>query len=320
MKPSRVWPGRSSPLGAIADGGGVNFALFSEHATRVDLCLFDSPDATVESERIPLPETNDQVWHGYLPGLGAGQIYGYRVDGPAGQGHAFNPRKLLLDPYARSIARDFRWTDAVLDPAADTAHCAALGRVGHDVFDWHGDRHPRTPWHESIVYEVHVKGFTKLHPGVPEQLRGTYAGLATPAVIDHLRSLGVTAVELLPVHYHIDEQFLVQRGRVNYWGYNTLGYFAPDPRYAATGIAGAVHEFRSMVRALHAAIRAALHDSIQSLVDAGAIIAWRYQNRDSESPFLVYDRGGEPCSRCGSKLTTTRVAGRTTVMCKRCQH
>ncbi len=250
-----MWPGRPSPLGASIQGDGVNFALFSEHATKVELCLFDSADAAMESRRIALPEKTNQVWHGYVPELAAGQIYGYRVhgpDNPAG-GHRFNPRKVLLDPYAKSIAREFRWDGSVLDPEADTAHCAPLARVLDTAFDWGVDRPLRTPWHDTIVYELHVKGFTKQHPGVPEKLGGTYAGLASTVAIKHLRDLGVTAVELLPVHYHIDERFLADRGRVNYWGYNTLGFLAPDPRYAASGPEGAVREFQAMVRELHSA-------------------------------------------------------------------
>ncbi len=255
MTTGRVWPGKPSPLGANFDGRGVNFALFSEHATQVVLCLFDTTDAQSETERIVLPEKTDQVWHGYLPDLKPGQIYGYRVHGPQepGRGHRFNPFKVLLDPYAKSIARGLRWDDAVLAPDRESAHCAPLARVVETCFPWDGDKLPCTPWHETVVYELHVKGFTKQHPGVPENLRGTYAGLASPAAVEHLRELGVTAVELLPVHYHIDERFLVQRGRVNYWGYNTLGFFAPDPRYAASGTEGAVAEFQAMVRQLHAA-------------------------------------------------------------------
>lgn len=249
-----IWPGRPSPLGATADAGGVNFALFSEHATKVELCLFDSPDAQAESQRIALPEKTNQVWHGFLPKAKLGQIYGYRVHGPhePEHGHRFNPRKVLLDPYARAIARELRWNDAVLDPNRDTAHCAPLARVVDSVFHWNGDQPLRTSWHETVVYELHVKGFTKQHPDVPEKLRGTYAGVASPAAIEHLRELGVTAVELLPVHYHIDEHFLASKGRVNYWGYNTLGFLAPDPRYSASGPEGAVAEFQAMVRRLHA--------------------------------------------------------------------
>jgi len=252
---SRIWPGRPSPLGATVKEGGVNFALFSEHATKVELCLFDSADAQTESQRIALPEKTDQVWHGFLPHAGPGQIYGYRVHGPddLSRGHRFNPRKVLLDPYARAIARHLRWDDAILDPAGETASCAPLGQVVDTAFSWGDDRPLRTPWHETIVYELHVKGFTALHPGVPENLRGTYAGLASPAAIEHLRALGVTAVELLPVHYHIDERFLAERGRVNYWGYNSLAFFAPDPRYASATRVDAVYEFQEMVRCLHAA-------------------------------------------------------------------
>ena len=252
---SPVWPGRPAPLGATPDAGGVNFALFSECATRVDLCLFDSPDAPAESRTITLPEQTDQVWHGYVPGLQAGQVYGYRVHGPfdPGQGQRFNPRKLLLDPYARAIARPFRWDEAVLAPDRDTVLCAPRGRVVASVNHGRNWNRPAIPWHRTIVYELHVKGFTKQQAAVPEALRGTYAGLASPWAVDYLKRLGVTAVELLPVHSHIDEAFLAERGRVNYWGYNTLGFFAPEPRYAASGPDGAVAEFQEMVRSLHAA-------------------------------------------------------------------
>ncbi len=252
---TRIWPGRPSPLGATPDARGVNFALFSEHATRVELCLFDTPDAAVESRRFDLPEHTNQVWHGFVPGVRPGQAYGYRVHGPfdPSRGHRFNPKKLLFDPYARAIARKLRWDSTVLDPAGDTAAVAPLASVVDRAFDWHGDAPLRTPWHDTVVYEIHVKGFTRQHPGVPDELRGTYAGVASPAAIEYLQGLGVTAVELLPVQYHIDEHFLAQKGRVNYWGYNTLGYFAPNPKYAAGGPAEAVTEFKTMVRTLHAA-------------------------------------------------------------------
>jgi glycogen operon protein len=266
MTPMRVWPGYSYPLGATWGGGGVNFALFSEHATKVELCLFDSPEAVAESHRIVLPETTDHVWHGHLPEAEPGQLYGYRVHGPydPARGHRFNPNKILLDPYAKAIGRHLHWDPAVYgypfkcgDDLAfdeqDSAPHAPLARVTETAFDWGDDRPPCIPWHDTVVYEVHVKGFTRLHPEVPENLRGTYAGLASPAAIDHLRQLGVTALELMPVHYHLDDQFLVEKGRVNYWGYNTLGYFAPDPRYAAAGTWGAAREFKSMVRRLHSA-------------------------------------------------------------------
>ncbi|HTL28105.1 MAG TPA: glycogen debranching protein GlgX [Tepidisphaeraceae bacterium] len=251
-----MWPGRPAPLGATCMDGGINFALFSEHATKVELCLFESPDSATESRRITLSEKTHQVWHGFLPDLQAGQIYGYRVHGPnePSRGLRFNPNKILLDPYAREIARELIWHDAILDPNADTAAYAPLARVA--------DRSPaasslgsrlNTAWGETIIYELHVKGFTRQHPGLPEKLRGTYAGLSSEAAIEHFRKLGITAIELLPVHYHVDEHFLQARGLTNYWGYNTLGYFAPDPRYAAGGARGAVQEFREMVRHLHAA-------------------------------------------------------------------
>ncbi len=250
-----VWPGRPYPLGADIRDGGINFALFSENATRVELCLFDSPEAKVESRRVVLTEKTAQVWHGFVPNLGPGQIYGYRVHGPfdPDNGHRFNPRKVLLDPYATVIARPLCWDDALTAHDRDSAGCAPLARVLDNGFDWRGDRPPQTPWHETIVYELHVKGFTRRHPDVPEHLRGTYAGLGSAAAIDHLCKLGVTAVELMPVHFFIDEEFLVKRGQANYWGYNTLAFMAPHPRYAASGPDGAVCEFKEMVRALHAA-------------------------------------------------------------------
>ncbi|HLQ45091.1 MAG TPA: glycogen debranching protein GlgX, partial [Planctomycetaceae bacterium] len=262
----KVWPGKPSPLGAAWDGSGVNFALFSEHATRVELCLFDSPEARKESYCISLPEQTDQVWHGYLPDVRPGQLYGYRVSGPynPSSGHRFNPHKVVLDPYAKGIGRDVRWSDAMFGyelkhPAQDlsfdyrdNADCAPLAIVVNDAFFWRNDRLPQTPWHQTVIYEAHTRGVTMQHPDVPEHLRGTYAGLATTAVIRHLLKLGVTAVELMPVHHHVDDRHLVDNGRTNYWGYNTLSYFAPDMRYAAaTSPQEAVREFKRMVRTLH---------------------------------------------------------------------
>jgi isoamylase len=262
----RVWPGAPYPLGATWDGVGVNFAIFSEHATRVELCLFDSPDAEVESLTIPLPEQTDMVWHGYLPDAQPGQLYGYRVHGPFAPhaGHRFNPNKLVLDPYARVVGRALRWNEALFGftfgrddttfDTRDSAPYAPLAAVVDDAFTWGGDRPLRTPWHETLIYEVHVKGFTKLNAQIPEALRGTYRGLASEPAIRHLTSLGVTAVELMPVHHHADEWHLVQRGLGNYWGYNTLAYFAPDLAFAgAAHPLDAVREFKMMVRALHAA-------------------------------------------------------------------
>ena len=262
----RVWPGSPHPLGATWDGVGVNFAIFSEYARRVELCFFDSFDAEVESVTIPLPEQTDMVWHGYLPDVHPGQLYAYRVHGPYApeHGHRFNPRKLVMDPYAKAIGRATRWNEALFgfrigspDTAPDdrdSAPYAPLAAVVDDAFTWGNDAPLRTPWHETLIYELHVKGFTQLHPQVPESLRGTYLGLASEPAIRHLTSLGVTAVELMPVHYHTDEWHLVQRGLNNYWGYNTLSYFAPDVRFAVSPLPlETVREFKVMVRALHAA-------------------------------------------------------------------
>ncbi len=261
-----VRPGSPYPLGASWNGRGVNFALFSEHATQVELCLFDGPDARCESARVALPERTDFVWHGYLPEARPGQVYGYRVSGPYDprSGHRFNPAKVVLDPYARQIARPLRWDDAILGfPAAgaagdlqpdprDSAPFAPLGAVPDSAFAWGADRPPRIPWHETVIYEIHVKGFTARHPDVPEPLRGTYLGLASDAAIRHLTELGVTAVELLPVHQCASERRLAERGQTNYWGYSTLAYLAPDVRYA-TSPDRSVAEFKTLVRRLHEA-------------------------------------------------------------------
>ncbi len=264
----KIRVGRPYPLGATWDGAGVNFAIFSEHATAVELCLFDDPDAQQESLRIPLPGHRDMVWHGYLPGIWPGQLYGYRVDGPydPAAGHRFNPHKIVLDPYAKAIGRAIRWCDEMYgyrigDPeedltidTRDNAFAAPLAAVIDAAFTWGDDRPPRIPWHKTIIYEVHVKGFTKLHPDVPEKMRGTYAGLISEAAIRHLKELGVTAVELMPVHEHAYDHHLVKKGLKNYWGYNTLTYFAPETRYAMSPTPdGSVREFKTMVRNLHAA-------------------------------------------------------------------
>ncbi len=264
-----VWAGQPYPLGATWDGSGVNFALFSENASRVELCLFDSPDAPFESARIVMPEQTDDVWHVYVPFLKPGQLYGYRVYGPYDpeRGLRFNPKKLLVDPYAKALSGTINWNDAVFgyrigDPLADLAYddrdsAPFMPRcvVVDEAFPWDDDRPPRTPMNDSVIYELHVKGFTYLNPEVPEPLRGTYMALASPSVIDYLKSLGVTAVELMPVHHFADDRFLVDRGLRNYWGYSTLNFFSPDIRYSqAGGIPGEqVREFKSMVKALHAA-------------------------------------------------------------------
>ena len=258
-----LWPGAPYPRGANWDGEGVNFALFSAHAEKVELCLFD-PSGRRELQRIELNEQTDQVWHGYLPEARPGMLYGYRVYGPykPEQGHRFNPNKLLLDPYAKRIVGQLRWSDAHFgyrighrredlsfdrrDNAAGVPKC----RIVDPSFSWGDDRAPRVPWHETVLYELHVRGFTMEHPEVPPQLRGTYAALSTAPVIEHLKRLGVTSVELMPVHMFVDDRHLVERGLRNYWGYNSLGFFAPDMRYSATGF---ISEFKTMVKTLHSA-------------------------------------------------------------------
>jgi glycogen operon protein len=263
-----IWPGQPYPLGATWDGQGVNFALFSENATAVELCLFDSPDAAHETERVRMPEQTDRVWHVYLPALQPGQLYGYRVYGPYNPAHGlrFNPAKLLIDPYAKAVDRPIDWNDTIFGYTVghpdgdlsfddrDSAPFMPRSVVPDGAFDWGDDRRPRTPLHDSIIYELHVKGFTRLHPEVPENLRGTYAGLAYPPVVDYLKSLGITAVELLPVHHRADDRHLVEKGLRNYWGYNTLSYFAPDSRYSSAGARSQqILEFKAMVKTLHAA-------------------------------------------------------------------
>jgi glycogen operon protein len=257
----RVWRGNPYPLGATWDGSGVNFALFSEHATAVDLCLFDADGGN--EQRIRLSEQTDLVWHSYLPDVRPGQRYGYRVHGaydPAA-GHRFNPSKLLIDPYAKRIDGVVQWDDALfgyrvgaeeMDREPDERDSAAFvpkSVVVNEAFVWGDDRQLKIPFDRTLIYEVHVKGFTKLHPDVPEELRGTYAGLGSAPAIDYLTNLGITAVELLPVHQHLNDRHLVERGLSNYWGYNTIGFLAPEVRYSATG--EPVSEFKTMVKRLH---------------------------------------------------------------------
>ena len=263
MPAQSLWPGEPSPLGATWTGSGTNFAVWSRAAEGVEICLFDCSGAET---RVRLAESTHQVWHGYLPGVGPGQRYGYRVAGPydPSRGLRFNPHKLLLDPYAKAIAGTVTLNAAIFgyagDPGGGTRNeCDSAGYVPRSVVvnddvDWLGDRPPRVPWAETVIYELHVRGFTARHPDVPEKVRGTYAGLGHPAAIAHLTGLGVTAVELLPVQQFASEPGLVRRGLTNYWGYNTLGFFAPHAAYAAGGSAGQqVREFKEMVRSLHAA-------------------------------------------------------------------
>ncbi|BAQ45674.1 glycogen debranching protein GlgX [Methylobacterium ajmalii] len=256
--------GQPFPLGATWDGLGVNFALFSAHATKVELCLFDDSGET-EIERIELPEYTDEVWHGYLPDARPGTIYGYRVHGPyePEAGHRFNPNKLLLDPYAKALVGSVTWNPALFgyvmesgdDTTFDTRDSAPFTRkcrVIDPAFTWGRDQKPNVPWDKTVFYETHVKGFTKLHPAVPERLRGTYAGLGTPEVLAYIRSLGVTSVELLPIHSFVNDSYLLEKDLVNYWGYNTLSFFAPARRYAAVPDF-AFSEFKEMVARMHGA-------------------------------------------------------------------
>ena len=258
-----IWPGRPYPLGTTWDGEGVNFALYSEHAEKVELCLFDALGKR-ETARVALPEQTDMVWHGYLPEVRPGQLYGYRAFGPYApeQGHRFNPHKLLLDPYGKQIQGTIQWNDAHFgyrvghkqeDLSFDRRDDAAgmpKNRVIDSAFTWGTDARPNIPWHKTLIYEMHVKGFTRCHPDVPAHLRGTYAALSTAPVIEYLTRLGITSIELMPVHSFVDDRSLVERGLRNYWGYNSIGFFALEPRYLATN---SVREFKTMVKTLHSA-------------------------------------------------------------------
>jgi isoamylase len=262
MKPSKAWIGKPYPLGATHDGAGTNFSVFSEAAERVELCLFDEDG---RQTRLALPEVTAFCWHGYLPGVGPGQRYGFRVHGPWApeKGQRCNPAKLLLDPYAKAVEGNVKWDEAVYpyrfgEPDApdgrDSAPFVPKSVVTDTSFGWGDDRRPETPWHETIIYEAHVKGLTASHPEIPPESRGTYAGLAHPAAIEHLKRLGVTAVELMPVHQFIQYAHLAERGLRNYWGYSTIGYFAPHNEYSSSGRCGQqVREFKAMVKALHRA-------------------------------------------------------------------
>jgi isoamylase len=258
-----IWPGRPHPLGATWDGEGTNFAVFSEHGEGVELCLFDQGG---EERRLALPEVTAHVWHGYVPGAGPGQRYGFRVHGPyePERGHRFNPAKLLLDPYARAIEGAVSWDgsefgyrvgdDDLVRDDRDSATAVPRSVVTHEAFPWGDDRRPEVPWADTVIYEAHVRGFTRLHPEVPEEQRGCYAAMGSPPVLEHLQRLGVTTLELLPVHHFISEHHVKQRGLTNYWGYNSIGFFAPEARYSSSGTRGEqAREFKAMVRSLHAA-------------------------------------------------------------------
>jgi glycogen operon protein len=262
----KIWPGKPYPLGATWDGKGVNFALFSENADQVELCLFDAAVREAEETRIKMLDHTDQVWHVYLPEVRPGQFYGYRVHGPyePEKGNRFNPSKLLIDPYAKSIAGDVQWDDSLYgytvghsdedisrndrDSSSYIPKCVVID----PVFDWEDDRHPAIPLHKTLIYELHVKGFTARHPNVPPEIRGTYSGLVCDEVIGYIRSLGITAVELMPVHHFVSERPLVERRLTNYWGYNSIGFFAPCSWYSSSGISGQqILEFKAMVKKFH---------------------------------------------------------------------
>ncbi|WP_210464813.1 glycogen debranching protein GlgX [Rufibacter roseolus] len=263
-----TYPGKPFPLGATYDGEGVNFALYAHNAIGVELCLFDSPDAPKESARLKMEERSYEVWHTYVPELKPGQLYGYRVYGAyePEEGHRFNPNKLLIDPYAKAISGTINWHESLFGYKfghededlsygdLDSAPYIPKSVVIDPFFDWEDDTPPKIAYHKSIIYEAHVKGFTQTHPDIPEEIRGTYAGIAHPVTIQYLLDLGVTAIELLPVHHFVTDWYLLDKGLTNYWGYNTIGFFAPDVRYSSSGVLGQqVIEFKNMVKALHKA-------------------------------------------------------------------
>lgn len=264
----RKYPGIPYPLGATWDGRGVNFALFAENATAVELCLFDEHMGATQTTIVEMTERTHYFYHVYLPDIKPGQLYGYRVHGPYDplNGHRFNPAKLLIDPYAKAIAGTIEWDNALFGyeighenedlqiSTSDSAPFLPKCVVIDDSFDWEGDKPPKVPYHQSVIYETHVKGFTKLHPEIPEEIRGTYAGMSHPVTIKYLKQLGVTAVELLPIHHFVADSHLVEKGLTNYWGYNSIGFFAPDARYSSSGVTGEqVTEFKTMVKELHKA-------------------------------------------------------------------
>ncbi|NNE95905.1 MAG: glycogen debranching protein GlgX [Acidimicrobiales bacterium] len=305
-----TWPGQPYPLGATYDGAGTNFSLVSEIADRVELCLFEA-DGT--ERRIEIEEVDAYCWHVYVPAVGPGQRYGYRVHGPwdPAAGHRCNPNKLLLDPYARAVDGEVDWDqacfgydfgDATSRNDDDSAPHVPKGVVHNPYFDWGHDRAPAKPLHETIIYEAHVKGFTANHPDIPEALRGTYAGLAHPAAIDHLVSLGVTAVELMPVHQFVHDHHLLDRGLRNYWGYNTIGFFAPHNGYAASSDGDQVQEFKTMVRSLHEAGLEVILDVVYNHTaegnHLGPVLSFKgidnhlYYRLVPDDPFHYYDTTG----------------------------
>ncbi len=320
----RIWPGTAEPFGVTWDGEGLNFAVYSEHAEKIVLCLFDSSDPGGEELQITLPARTGAVFHGYVPGLAPGQIYAYRAHGPyrPTRGLRFNPKKLLLDPYTKATTGEIAWSRALLDYEGDRPRVAhpstvdsgpAMARsvVLDDAFPWSDDRPPRTPWSRTLIYECHVKGMTALHPGVPKHLRGTFLGLACEPIIDHLKGLGVTAVDLLPVCQIAPEGRLFELGLSNYWGYMPLCYFAPDPRLATAAMGTAVHEFKSMVKALHEAGLEVILDVVYNHTGEGNHLGPSLSFRGLDGPTYYRPRDGKPgrCvdhSGCGNWLDVGR--------------
>jgi glycogen operon protein len=316
-------PGTPFPQGATWDGKGVNFALFSEASESVDLCFFDRADQTKEKQRIQLLERTKGVWHIYIPGMHPGQLYGYRVHGPyePQKGLRFNPNKLLLDPYAKGIGRELKWADELFGyqignkdadlsfDERDSAPFAPLGMVVDGTFDWSDEKRPNIPWHEMVIYEAHVRGMTQLHPEVPEKLRGTYAGIASDPMLRHFQKLGITAVELMPVHHYLHDRLLIEKGLRNYWGYNTLNFFSPEPSYATNRFdpVKVIKEFKEMVKRFHNAGMEVILDVVYNHTaegnQAGPTLSFRgidnlaYYRTENDNPRYYRDFTG-----CGNTL------------------
>jgi len=330
---TRIWPGRPAPLGATWDGEGVNFAVSAAHATGVELCLFERRDSPFESERIALSERAGDVWHGYLPDARPGCLYGFRVDGPWAPAHGlrFNRHKLLVDPYAKALARELVWDDSLYGYTVgaqaadlsfderDSAPFMPRSLVVETAFSWGDDAPPRVPWHRTVIYEAHVRGLSRLHPDVPEAMRGTYLGMASEPIVEHLRALGVTALELLPVQAFVSERRLVQMGLVNSWGYNTLGFFAPDARYASGDLGQQVGEFKTMVKKLHKAGIEVILDVVYNHTAEGDHLgpnlcmrgfdnsAYYHLNPEDKRYYMNY-------TGCGNSLDTSTPVGMRLVM------